>query len=262
MQQGWFKFHRILFEKPIWVTSTPEQKTILITLLGMANHKENEWEFKGEKFIVKSGQFITSLDSIVQKSGKGISIKNVRTALQRFEKYGFLTNESTNKNRLITIVNWGIYQGEDEDGGKQTGKQPASNRQATGKQPATNKNVMNDKELKNVEEEKLLSDFESFWKLYPKQQDKKKAYEKFKSAAKKHDVQIIIDGTRNYAEQCRIKETENQYIKHPTTFLNAESFKNEFDLTPNNYYGKPGGVKANEKDRIAAEFVRKNNLPF
>lgn len=105
---GWVKLHRGLFDKPIWLLSTPEQKTILITILGMANHKEKEWEWKGEKFKAEAGQFVTSLPSLVEKSGKGISVQNVRTALKRFEKLGFLTDESTNQNRLITIVNWGI----------------------------------------------------------------------------------------------------------------------------------------------------------
>lgn len=138
--EGWIKLHRELLEKPIWEGSTPEQKVILITLLTMANHKEKEWEFKGEKYKALPGQFVTSLDSIVKKAGSGISIKNVRTALQRFEKFGFLANQSTNKNRLITIVNWEVYQGSNDVGGKQDGKQLASEGQATGKQPATNKN--------------------------------------------------------------------------------------------------------------------------
>ena len=39
---GWIRVHRELLDKPIWLNSTPEQKTILITLLLMANFKENE----------------------------------------------------------------------------------------------------------------------------------------------------------------------------------------------------------------------------
>src|SRR5690554_4820072 len=64
MEKGWIKLHRIIKEKPIWLASTPEQKTILITILLMANHEENEWEWKGEKFKVLPGQFVTSLESI------------------------------------------------------------------------------------------------------------------------------------------------------------------------------------------------------
>lgn len=113
--EGWIKLHRELLEKPIWEGSTPEQKVILITLLTMANHKEKEWEFKGEKYKALPGQFVTSIDSIIKKSGKGISIQNVRTALKRFEKLEFLTDESTKQNRLVTIVNWGLYQQKNND---------------------------------------------------------------------------------------------------------------------------------------------------
>lgn len=156
--QGWIKFHREILEKPIWLNSTPEQKTILQTLLLMANHKEKEWEWKGEKYIVKPGQFITSLENIACKCGKGISTQNVRTAIKRFEKLEFLTNESTNKNRLITIVNWRIYQGEEDETNKQTNKQLTSNQQATNKQLTTNKNVKNDKNVKKSNSRKYIYD--------------------------------------------------------------------------------------------------------
>jgi DNA replication protein DnaD len=75
----------------------------------MVNHQENDWEWQGRPFSVAPEQVITSLESNAKKCGKGISIQNVRTALKRFEKSGFLTDESTNRNRLITIVNWGVY---------------------------------------------------------------------------------------------------------------------------------------------------------
>src|SRR5699024_10161182 len=100
--------------KAIWQCSTPEQKTILITLLLMANHKENEWEWQGKKFIVQPGQFITSSKSIETAAGPGISRQNVRTALGKFEKYGFLTKESTRTGILITITNWEVYQSQEE----------------------------------------------------------------------------------------------------------------------------------------------------
>lgn len=137
MQNGWIKLHRELLEKPIWESSTPEQKTILITLLAMANHKEKEWEWRGEKYVAKPGQFVTSLPSIVEKSGKGISVQNVRTALKRFEKLGFLTDESTKQNRLITLLNWGLYQqGQDDLTDELTVNQQTTNSQLT-----ANKNV-------------------------------------------------------------------------------------------------------------------------
>lgn len=160
--QGWIKLHRCLLSKPIWNDSTPEQKTILITLMMLANHQGREWEWKGERYKADPGQLVTSLESIAKKCGKGITIQNVRTALKRFEKYEFLTNESTNKNRLITIVNWGFYQGyEEELTSKLTGSQQATNKQLT-----TNKNVKNDK--KNIYAEYVTMTEKEFNKLIEK----------------------------------------------------------------------------------------------
>lgn len=146
--EGWIKVHRAILDKPIWKDSTMEQKVILITLLLMASHKENEWEFKGEKYKVQPGQFITSLPSIVDKSGVGISIQNVRTALKRFEKFEFLTCQSTNRNRLITIVNWTNYQGDESEPNRQI------NSQLTGNQQATN-SYQECKELKEFNKEEV-----------------------------------------------------------------------------------------------------------
>lgn len=108
---GWVKLYRILLDKPIWRQSTPEQKVILITLLLMANHEPCEWEWRGKKFVVQPGQFVTSLSAIQKRCGSGVSIRNIRTALSRFEKFEFLTVESSKGGRLISILNWAHYQG-------------------------------------------------------------------------------------------------------------------------------------------------------
>lgn len=146
--QGWIKLYRELGDKPIWLESTPEQKVILITLLMMANHDSKEWEWMGKPYKAEAGQFVTSLQRIAAKSGKGISIQNVRTALKRFEKYDFLTDESTKVNRLITIVNWGIYQGSADKANKAINSQLTDYQQSANSQLTTNKNVRT-KEGKN-----------------------------------------------------------------------------------------------------------------
>lgn len=154
---GWFKFHRGAFEKALWKTATPEQKVILVTLLGMVNFSPNEWLFKGEKYVAEPGQMITSLDSIVKECGKGISIKNVRTALTKFKKLGFLAYEAANDGTLLTIVNWELYQSNEDEGGKANGKPLANGGQTGGKQVATieeGKEGKKDQEGKN----KIIAD--------------------------------------------------------------------------------------------------------
>lgn len=110
---GWVKLYRELKSKSIWQLSSPEQKVVLITILLLANHEENKWEWKDNQYVCKPGQLITSLNSLVRECGQGVTIQNVRTALERFEKLGFLTNTSTKTGRLITIVNWEKYQGKE-----------------------------------------------------------------------------------------------------------------------------------------------------
>lgn len=147
---GWIKLYRELLEKPIWFESTPEQKTILITLLLMANHDGRQWEWQGQKYYAAPGQFVTSLPKIVEACGPGVSIQNVRTALKRFEKYEFLTDQSTKKNRLITINNWAFYQDNPNNPNRQANSQLTVNQQSANSQLTSNKNVRN-KECKNID---------------------------------------------------------------------------------------------------------------
>lgn len=146
---GWIKLYRELLEKPIWFESTPEQKTILITLLLMANHEGRQWEWQGQKYYAAPGQFVTSLPKIVEACGPGVSIQNVRTALKRFEKYEFLTDQSTKKNRLITINNWAFYQDNPNNPNRQANSQLTVNQQSANSQLTSNKNVRME-ECKNI----------------------------------------------------------------------------------------------------------------
>ena len=156
-EQGWICLYRDLLDKAIWQNSTAEQKTILITLLLMANHEPNQWEWKGKKYTVKSGEFITSLEKIVARCGKGITTQNVRSALKRFEKLQFLTNESTKQNRLIKIENWRFYQGRENQPNK-----------ATNKEVTTNNNDNNDNNIfNNLSIDKLFVPLIEKWNELP-----------------------------------------------------------------------------------------------
>ena len=127
--QGWIKLHRELLKKPIWTESTHVQRTILITLLLMVNHKPTKWLWKGQLYQCQAGQMITSLKSIKETCGFGVSIQNIRTALDLFSRLEFLTNESTKANRLITIVNYKTYQFIDDATNKDTNRQLTNNQQ-------------------------------------------------------------------------------------------------------------------------------------
>lgn len=138
---GWIKLYRQLLEDRVWLQSTNEQKAILITLLLMANHEAHEWEWQGELFRVMPGQFVTSLASIERACGYSVSAQNVRTALAKFEKIGFITNQSTKTGRLITIVKWEVYKSYSDPVPVELTEQS----QSTHKELTPNKNDKNDK---------------------------------------------------------------------------------------------------------------------
>lgn len=158
-ENGWIKLHRKLLDKPIWLQSKPEQKVVLLTLLLMANHESKEWLWRGEKFVAEEGQLITSLNTLSQKSG--VSAQSVRTALANFEKLKFLTNESTKTGRLITIVNWELYQNNDDDTNKENNKGVTKHQQRGNKGLTPNKNDKNYKNDKNNNIPKILSEYTS-----------------------------------------------------------------------------------------------------
>ena len=71
--------------------------------------------------------------------------------------------------------------------------------------------------------------FESFWEIYPKHQDKKKAKQKFlKLCTDEKKYQEIMGGLRNVLPMWAKKD--NKYIPMPTTWLNGERWNDEVDL--------------------------------
>jgi len=198
---GYLKLWRELYLKPIWTDSTPEQKVILVTLLGMANFSDREWEWQGKSFKAQKGQFVTSLNSIVKNAGKGITVMKVRTSLDRFEKYGFLTSETTNKNRLITIANWELYQSDNKNiTSKLTGTQQAVNKQLTTKEEG--KEVKKDKKDIYIVSQHLFM--------------AKEEYDKLVSQYGKTAVDNKVEYSRNYAKLKNYKSlylTINNWLK-------------------------------------------------
>ena len=84
-------------------------------------------------------------------------------------------------------------------------------------------------EKKKDKELEIEKHFSSFWSIYPKKTDKKRALKTFKVAIKHHPIETILSGTEKYADHVKQNKTESQYIKHATTFLNNESFLNEYE---------------------------------
>lgn len=115
-------------------------RSVFIHCLLKANWKPGKW--KGVSY--ERGQFITSLASLSKELG--ISVRQVRVALDHLYMTGELTSKTFSKFRIITVVKYDDYQARD----KQNGRQMTSKRQASDKQVTTDIRTKEYKELKNI----------------------------------------------------------------------------------------------------------------
>ena len=74
-------------------------------------------------------------------------------------------------------------------------------------------------------------DFEKLWKLYPRKEGKKKAFEVYKRAIKNGTTNKEIQtGIVNYLTQIRVQRTNKQYIKQGSTWFNGECWNDEYNV--------------------------------
>lgn len=131
--QGYVMLHRKILDWE-WYTDV-NTKTLFIHLLLIANHRTHKW--RGNE--IKRGECVTSIGNLSMQTG--LSVQNVRTALKNLEKTGDITIKSTNKNTLIMVVKYDIYQSDQQT----TNNQLTKSQQTTNNQLTTNNNDKNDK---------------------------------------------------------------------------------------------------------------------
>lgn len=68
-------------------------------------------------------------------------------------------------------------------------------------------------------------DFNKFWEEYPRQIQKRVAFEKWIQVIKTNTPDDLISAAREYAAVCKKNKTEEQFISHPATFLNKDRWK-------------------------------------
>ena len=136
IMEGWVKLHRKILEWE-WY-SDPNTFRVFLHILLSANHKKNKWQW----VMIEKWSFITSFEKL--STAVGLSVQQVRTAINKLENTWELTRKSTSKWQAITVCKWCIYQNDDEE----VTSKSTSNQQTNNKQITTNKNDKNDKNEK------------------------------------------------------------------------------------------------------------------
>ena len=104
---GWIRLDRKVAISDIQKRS-PETFNLWINLLLMANYEETTGRLSGRVVNTKPGQILTGICSL--ESQTGISRSKIRSALLYLKMTNRITDVSSPKGRVISIVNWQQYQ--------------------------------------------------------------------------------------------------------------------------------------------------------
>lgn len=244
IEWGWFKDQNTLH--------------LFIYLLFKANWKDGE--YMGQK--VTRGQLVTGLKTLAEELG--LSIRNVRTALNHLKSTNEVTIKSTNKFSIVTICKYdkwvGIEEKSDKQNDSQSDKQLTSNRQATDKQPTTSNkynNIINQEN--NIKEDTIVSkkerplwktSYEEYRRLFEEAKQELLSDNEFK--AKQEGYYPGIDYEKSIEKEMDYWLTEETWKKvareKAQTILPKERLKNNFDK--NKIY-KPNSVQKEQKDEMS-----------
>ena len=101
------KIKRKTLNNPV-VCKDAEYFAVWMYLLLMATHKEIKKEFKGKSIMLQPGQLLTGRKAIARHFN--ISESKIERILKRFEIEQQIEQQTSTKNRLVTILNWKEHQ--------------------------------------------------------------------------------------------------------------------------------------------------------
>lgn len=142
MQDGYIKLHRKMTEWQ-WY-SDPNTKIVFLHILFLATHKP----VKYKKFDLKPGQAVITIRKLADDLG--LSVRNVRTALDNLEATHELTRETTHSFTLVTVENWALYQSDESEMAQQTTHELTGKRHTERKERKEAKERKENKNINNI----------------------------------------------------------------------------------------------------------------
>lgn len=108
---------------------------------------------------------------------------------------------------------------------------------------------------KNVQ---IEQEFEEIWKIYPRKEDKKKAFSAYKTARKKASFDEIKKGVETYSNHIRVSNTDKRYIKLGATYFNGECWANNYEQSE----PKEELIKGKYTRAQVEEFAKQLNISY
>lgn len=108
---------------------------------------------------------------------------------------------------------------------------------------------------KNVQ---IEQEFEEVWKVYPRKEDKKKAFMAYKTARKKASFDEIKKGVETYSNHIKARNTDKRYIKLGATYFNGECWANNYEQSE----PKEELIKGKYTRAQVEEFAKQLNISY
>jgi len=242
----------------IW--ANPDLLKLWIWCLHKANYRDKRWvslkSGKGRVDIeVRKGQFAFGRKSAADELG--INPNTIRARIEKLERLGFLSINSTSQYSIITICDYEYYQGIDSLG---TPTNEGAIRQANSEPNNTTKNIKNIKKDKNKTKNNnppiippggdVLEGFEEFWKAFPNKKAKQEARKAWKQvfhnpksefyfgAMTPDLIQTILDAISAQVEERRWRAEARLMTPpwtHPSTWLRGHRWEDGVEEEENPY---------------------------
>lgn len=153
--ERWVKYYESILEWE-W-SSDPAMMALWSRLLVMAQYRDREYR----DMTIKRGQVLTSIRKLSEESG--ISVRTVRTCLERLEATQQITRKPTHHSTLITICNYDKYQDKrlltDTPNDTPTDKQVTHDRHTNSSRKIENNNIYNSRREDTRTHEEVLEEF-------------------------------------------------------------------------------------------------------
>lgn len=226
--KGFVILHRALLDWE-WY-SDPNTARLFIHLILTVNHASGQWH----GIEIERGQRVSSYAKLASETG--LSVKEVRTALNHLKKTGEVAHKASSKYGLFTVVNYDKYQAQ----GTQEGTLSAVRGQSRGSQRATNNNENNENNKNNEKispkapskgAKKDWPGFDSFYAAYPRHTGKAAALKAWNKLEPNQALQHqMLEALKKQKRLPQWADDNGRFIPHPATWLNGHRWEDETEV--------------------------------
>ena len=183
------------------------------------------------KYACNKGECWPSIETLVENSG--ISKRQILRMLQVLEEKGYIVRQKrrtgNGKSNLYILRYIKPKESATETHSATVAPGQVPGGHLLGATVAHEIDPLKEKHINNI----YTSEFLTFWKCYPRQIEKKKAFRCWNARLKeKVPAEDMITSAKNYAIYCKNNKVEMRYRKHPSTFLGPDKHYEEFISGP------------------------------